>query len=71
MLNQEQMENDIISMHTEMKDYTGDDQQALKIFAKRWAEIWVKHIKTLEIVYSGGLVAPNGAVGGTINHTVR
>lgn len=71
MLNQEQIENDVIAMHTEMKNFTGDDEAALKAFAKRWASILVKHLKTIEIVYTDGLVASNGVVTGIINHTVK
>lgn len=71
MLNEQQIEADVASVFIQMKNFNGDDEQALKAFSKAWAKLLVKHIKTLEIVYSTGLTAGANPVIGTINHTVR
>lgn len=43
---------------------------ALDLFCGKLAKVIVDEVKQLKINYSGGLTAPNGAVGGSINHTV-
>lgn len=47
-----------------------DPAAAREQFATDLASAIVDEIKELKINYSGGLTAPNGAVGGVINHTV-
>ena len=71
MLNQEQFKNDLKAVLIEVSNVTGDQDEALEIYADRLSKIFIKHIKTLEIVYTTGLAAPNGAVGGVLNHTVK
>jgi len=46
-------------------------EDGLEVFAAALSQAIVDEIKELRITYTGGLTAPNGAVGGTINHTVQ
>lgn len=45
-------------------------EEGLDRFAEALSEAIVDEIKQLSILYNGGLMAPNGSVGGTINHSV-
>jgi hypothetical protein len=71
MLNQEQFKNDLKAVLIEVSNVTGDQDEALDVYADRLSKIFIKHIKTLEIVYTNGLTAPNGPVSGVLNHTVK
>lgn len=71
MLNQEQFKEDIKAVLIEVSNITGDQDDALDVYADRLAKVFIKHIKTLQITYTSGLTAPNGPVSGTFNHTVK
>lgn len=71
MLNQEQFKADIKAVLVEVGNVTGNQDDALEVYADRLAKVFIKHIKTLEITYTNGLTAPNGPVSGTFNHTVK
>lgn len=47
-----------------------DHEAALDRIAEKLADCIIDEIKELKINYTGGLVAPNGAVTGAINGTI-
>ena len=71
MLNQEQFKLDLKNTYKEMQNYTGDEEKALDTFCDKMASIFIKHIKTLEITYTGGMNAGANVVTGTFNNTLK
>lgn len=71
MLNQEQFEKDIRAAFVAARNSNADEEKSLDEFVRLLTGTLIKHIKTLEIVYTNGLNAPNGLVTGTINHSVK
>lgn len=70
-LNQEQLKADLKSCLVEVRDLNTDADGALDVYVGRLAAVFVNHIKTIEVKYTSGLNAPNGAVVGTFNHTIE
>ena len=73
MLNQNQLKQDLKDAYIEARNSNADEEAALDVFTGRLAEVFIKHIKTLEIEYNNGLIANfyTGLVTGTINHNVK
>jgi hypothetical protein len=66
-LNTAQLKTDIIELLTEtMKSEETDFEK----FAEKLANMIEKYVKTAQINYTSGLVAPNGAVTGTFNGNI-
>jgi len=57
----------------DQRDITADPQAAADKLAGDLASIFETYVKSLEVIYSAGLVAPSGggAVTGTIIHTIN
>lgn len=70
-LNKPQLENDLRALFDATLDSDTSEQQAKDAFIQGLANIIDGYIKTAKIKYTGGLVAPNGSVTGTINHTIE
>lgn len=69
-LNQNRLANKIVIILDGLQQET-DNPNASKInFSNQLAKAIVEEIKEASINYTGGLIAPNGAVSGTINHTI-
>lgn len=47
-----------------------DHNESLDRISQKLAQAIVDEIKEAKINYTSGLIAPNGAVSGTINHTI-
>ena len=47
-----------------------DHNASLDRIAQKLAQAIVDEIKEAKVIYTAGLTAPNGAVTGTINHTI-
>ncbi len=67
-LNEAQLKNDVVKLLTDMmqRDNTSIDE-----FATRLSSSITSHIKNAEIVYTSGLIAPNGAVTGVFNGNLK
>lgn len=70
MLNQTNFKNDIKELLQSTRNPDLSEADALDWFSNEMARVIIKHIKTLEVNYTTGLIAPNGPVTGTLNHTV-
>lgn len=69
-LNQNRLANKIVIILDGLQQET-DNPNASKInFSNQLAKAIVEEIKEASINYTDGLIAPNGAVSGTINHTI-
>lgn len=70
-LNKENLKSDLKSIFEATINDNSGAEASLEKFVDDLSGVLIKHIKTLDIRYVNGLVAPNGAVTGTINHTVE
>lgn len=70
-LNRENLAKDLKDVFEETRNNTGSETDSLEYFVGRLSDVLIAHIKTLDIKYTNGLMAPNGAVTGHINHTVE
>lgn len=70
-LSTSRLKNKIKAAYQDTANVNTNREDGLEVFATALSEAIVDEIKELRIQYTGGLTAPNGAVGGTINHTVQ
>lgn len=70
-LNVNQLEEDLGSLYDDTLGDQGDAATARQVFVHRLAVIIDAYVKSAKVVYVDGLVAPNGAVTGAINHTIE
>jgi hypothetical protein len=70
MLDQTRLKNAIIAAFSEQAENT-DHEGARDRVADKLAQAIINEIKEAKVQYTGGLIAPNGAVSGTINHTIQ
>ncbi|MDB0603195.1 hypothetical protein PL373_19090 [Tenacibaculum maritimum] len=66
-LNKANLKNDIIGIMTDMLQR---EQTSIEEFATRLSDVIDVYVKEADINYTGGLIAPNGAVAGTFNGTI-
>lgn len=69
-LNQARLKNKIVSVLNECQQEDNDPDSSKTLLADRLATAIIEEIKQLKINYTTGLVAPNGAVTGTITATI-
>jgi len=66
-LNKTDLKNDIIQI---MNDMMKREETSIEEFATRLSDSIDTYVKAADINYTGGLIAPNGAVSGTFNGTL-
>jgi hypothetical protein len=69
-LSESRLSGKIVDIIDVIKLEEEDYEDAKTKFANAIAKAFVEEIKQLKINYTSGLVAPNGAVTGTINATI-
>lgn len=69
-LSTQRLKDKIIVLLNECREETDNPDASRDKFAEKLAQAIVEEIQQLQINYTSGLVAPNGAVTGTINATI-
>lgn len=71
MLDKTRLKNNLKAAFIDADTNGGNDRTAqLDYICDKLAGVLIDEVKQLVIVYTNGLIAPNGAVTGAINHTV-
>lgn len=66
------LKNNLKAAYEDAEANGGDTRaEQLDYFCDKLADVLIDEIKELSIQYTSGLLAPNGAVTGVINHTVN
>lgn len=69
-LSTQRLKDKIIALLNECREETDNPDTSRDKFAEKLAKAIVEEIKEIQINYNSGLIAPNGAVTGTINATI-
>jgi hypothetical protein len=70
-LNIAQLKTDLGNLYDETLADQGSAANSKTVFINQLAAIIDGYVKSIKVVYTDGLIAPNGAVTGEINHTIE
>ncbi len=71
MLDANRLKNKIKQAFIDEQTEESDHNASVDRIAQKLAQAIVDEIKEAKVIYTVGLTAPNGAVTGTINHTIQ
>ena len=69
-LRTEELKAELKDLYKSTQGTEGDAEAALEAFVEGLGNLLESYVKSATVTYSGGLLAPNGAVSGTFNHTI-
>ena len=70
-LNTDALKEDLKAAYELARNSESDGEDSLNQFCGAIALAFEKYVKTAQVVYTQGLLAPNGPVTGTFNHTIQ